>query len=280
MINIVGNYFRSGAVIQVSFWLTVCGLIGYLAGIFVRRKWWIRICSHFLALNMVLFLAHIIISWSELGRPPFQSLLESLYLLGFFLLFYGSWTGHFRGAHISGMTAQALALFIHIYRFVKPDLEPVFSPPALTSYWFIPHVISYFLAYGAFIFSALGAVIIILNPRGQSWFRMSYLGGPEFDWDHHVNRMVSVGFTALTIGLAMGSIWSKNAWFSYWIWDYKQVWAVMTWLIFAVYLHSRYIHDWSGRRSAWLILLGLAVIIFTYLGLNFLPFSDFNRHSF
>jgi ABC-type transport system involved in cytochrome c biogenesis permease subunit len=280
MNHLIGAYLRSGTVIQISFWLTLCTLAGYLAGIFIGRKWWGKICSHMLALNMILFLVNIFIGWTVKGRPPFQSLLESLYLLGFFLLLFGAWAGLVRGAHIAGLVASALVLLIHFYGFARPDLEPVFSPPALKSFWFVPHVISYFLAYSAFVFSSLGAIVVILNHPGKSRFYENYLGGPEFDWDYYLNKMAAIGFTALTIGLVLGSVWSKNIWFSYWIWDFKQVWAVITWLIFSVFLHCRYVLGWSGRKSSWLILLGLAVIIFTYLGLNFLPFSNFNRHTF
>ena len=75
----------------------------------------------------------------------------------------------------------------------------------------------------------------------------------------------------LTIGIMTGSIWAHYAWGSYWNWDPKETWSLITWLIYAIMLHSRYVRGRRGKRMAILALIGFACVLFTYLGVNYLP---------
>ena len=83
-------------------------------------------------------------------------------------------------------------------------------------------------------------------------------------------RIIGLGFPFLTIGIISGAVWANEAWGSYWSWDPKETWAFITWLVFAVYLHSRLIKGWQGKNSALLGSAGFFVIWICYLGVNFL----------
>lgn len=83
-------------------------------------------------------------------------------------------------------------------------------------------------------------------------------------------RMIGLGFPLLTIGIISGGVWANEAWGSYWSWDPKETWALITWLVFAAYLHSRITRGWQGRRPAILASVGLAVVWICYLGVNLL----------
>ncbi len=83
-------------------------------------------------------------------------------------------------------------------------------------------------------------------------------------------RIIGLGFPLLTIGIIAGAVWANEAWGSYWSWDPKETWALITWLVFAAYLHSRITKGWQGRRPAILASTGLAVIWVCYLGVNLL----------
>ena len=83
-------------------------------------------------------------------------------------------------------------------------------------------------------------------------------------------RIIGLGFPFLTIGIISGAIWANEAWGSYWSWDPKETWALITWLIFASYLHSRIIKGWEGKKAAILGSIGFFVIWVCYLGVNFL----------
>ncbi len=83
-------------------------------------------------------------------------------------------------------------------------------------------------------------------------------------------RIIGLGFPFLTIGIISGAVWANEAWGSYWSWDPKETWALITWLVFAIYLHSRLIKGWQGKQAAILGSCGFFVIWICYLGVNFL----------
>ncbi len=79
------------------------------------------------------------------------------------------------------------------------------------------------------------------------------------------------GFVFLTLGIMTGSVWAYSAWGSYWSWDPKETWSLITWLIYALMIHARYVRGWRGKRLAVIALVGFAAVLFTYLGVNYLP---------
>ncbi|MBW4577930.1 MAG: c-type cytochrome biogenesis protein CcsB [Aphanothece sp. CMT-3BRIN-NPC111] len=83
-------------------------------------------------------------------------------------------------------------------------------------------------------------------------------------------RIIGLGFPLLTIGIIAGAVWANEAWGSYWSWDPKETWAMITWLVFAAYLHSRITRGWQGRRPAILAATGFSVVWICYLGVNLL----------
>jgi cytochrome c-type biogenesis protein CcsB len=83
-------------------------------------------------------------------------------------------------------------------------------------------------------------------------------------------RTISLGFPLLTIGIIAGAVWANEAWGSYWSWDPKETWALITWLVFASYLHARITKSWQGKKPAIIASLGFVVVWICYLGVNFL----------
>ena len=83
-------------------------------------------------------------------------------------------------------------------------------------------------------------------------------------------RLIGFGFPLLTIGILSGAVWANQTWGSYWSWDPKETWALITWLVFAIYLHTRISHQWTGRQSAWVAAFGFLIIWVCYLGVNLL----------
>ncbi|NEQ19917.1 MAG: c-type cytochrome biogenesis protein CcsB [Microcoleus sp. SIO2G3] len=83
-------------------------------------------------------------------------------------------------------------------------------------------------------------------------------------------RIIGLGFPLLTIGIIAGAVWANEAWGTYWSWDPKETWALITWLVFAAYLHARITRGWQGRRPAILAASGFVVVWICYLGVNLL----------
>jgi cytochrome c-type biogenesis protein CcsB len=90
------------------------------------------------------------------------------------------------------------------------------------------------------------------------------------DLDNLSYRILGVGFPLLTIGILSGAVWANEAWGSYWSWDPKETWALLTWLVFAIYLHTRIIKGWQGKKPAIIASLGFFVVWICFLGVNLL----------
>ncbi|RZB37133.1 MAG: hypothetical protein SRB2_01402 [Desulfobacteraceae bacterium Eth-SRB2] len=89
--------------------------------------------------------------------------------------------------------------------------------------------------------------------------------------DELTHQMVMFGFLFLSIGIITGAVWANSAWGSYWSWDPKETWSLITWFVYATFLHARMMRGWSGKRIAYLSILGFMAVIFTYFGVNLLP---------
>ena len=90
------------------------------------------------------------------------------------------------------------------------------------------------------------------------------------DLDNLSYRILGVGFPLLTIGILSGAVWANEAWGSYWSWDPKETWALLTWLVFAIYLHTRIIKGWQGKKPAIIASLGFFIVWICFLGVNLL----------
>ena len=87
--------------------------------------------------------------------------------------------------------------------------------------------------------------------------------------DEWAYRLVLLGLPLLTVMLVTGSVWAEYAWGSFWSWDWKEVWALVTWLVYALYLHLR-VSGWRNKKAAVLNILGFAVVVFTFFGVSYL----------
>lgn len=139
--------------------------------------------------------------------------------------------------------------------------------PALQSNWLVAHVITCFLGYAGFAVSFVAAILLLLV-RGLG--SEKYLPNAEL-LDEIVYRSVLVGFPLLTIGIITGAAWADYAWGSYWSWDPKETWSLITWLVYSAFLHARLARGWSGQKTALLSVLGFSAVLFTYFGVNYLP---------
>jgi cytochrome c-type biogenesis protein CcsB len=88
--------------------------------------------------------------------------------------------------------------------------------------------------------------------------------------DELVYKTIVVGFPLLTIGIVTGAAWANYAWGSYWSWDPKETWSLITWFVYAIFLHARTTRDWRGKRTAILSIIGFVAVVFTYFGVNYL----------
>ncbi|MHC1787617.1 MAG: c-type cytochrome biogenesis protein CcsB [Christensenellales bacterium] len=140
--------------------------------------------------------------------------------------------------------------------------------PALQSNWLAIHVSTAIISYGSFGVACGGSLLYLLHDR---------LGGSEFAQAHFPDkerldllnyRVICLGFLFLTLVILTGAIWAQKAWGRYWTWDPKETWSLVTWIIYAIYLHLRISRGWRGRKAAWFAVIGFLCVIFTYIGVN------------
>jgi len=148
--------------------------------------------------------------------------------------------------------------------FFPSDVRPLV--PALQNTDLLAiHVAAMILAYGALSVS-FGAAALYLVQGGK---RNRFVRLPKAETlDDIAYRSVIVGFPLLAIGIALGAYWANSAWGRYWGWDPKETSALVTWLIYGVYLHMRGLRNWSGTRSAVVLVTGFAAVLFTYFVVN------------
>ncbi|MBQ7599430.1 MAG: c-type cytochrome biogenesis protein CcsB [Clostridia bacterium] len=144
--------------------------------------------------------------------------------------------------------------------------------PALQSGWLGIHVSTAIIAYGAFGVSFVLSIIFLLRDRmGGNDFLEKHIPQKE-KLDLISYRSTALGILFLTFTMITGAIWAERAWGSYWSWDPKETWSLITWIIYGIYLHLRLIKKWHGKAAAIFSIIGFVCVIFTYIGVNtFLP---------
>jgi ABC-type transport system involved in cytochrome c biogenesis permease subunit len=253
--------------------VTALSLAGSLPRVFSRRKGLSALSAGTLALAFAANTAVIVTAWIEAGRAPFKTLYETLLLYPWcvwavtvvLLGLYRLWVlvPFSAAANLAGLA----------YAVMRPDAEVVNLPPALQSVWFVPHVVTYFVAYAG-LFASFTLAALALARR--DW-RSEESGRGFEDYAH---RAAMFGIAALTLGLVMGALWGKAAWGDYWTWDPKENWALVSWLAYLVYLHLRLVRGWQGRPAMTVLALSFAAVVFTYLGMSLLPTAGGSLHVY
>ena len=212
----------------------------------------------FLALSFIFHTIIIAARWYTAKQPPLVTLYESLLfyswaVVSFYLIFTFFYKMRYAGFWISLLAT----LVFGITSLLNKDIQPLI--PALKSNWLFIHVSTYFIGYGGVTISFILSFIYLVNFKKE----VPFLDDLAF-------RFIAFSFPFLTIGLTTGSVWANVAWGSWWSWDPKETWSLVTWFVYALYLHLRFFRGWKGRKSAYLNLLGFLCTLFTFLGVNYL----------
>ena len=252
----------------------------YMLKIVTGKELWGPIASFISLVGLIAHTLALILRWFEsykmgIGHAPLSNLYESL-------IFF-SWTVVLLYLVVeSRIKSRNLGAFVIPFAFISiayasfsPDVNSRIQPliPALQSNWLISHVITCFFGYAAFTIACGLALIYLLKGLGGVEKPTSFL---RFLPDREILDEISyhsivIGFIFLTLGIVTGSVWAYSAWGSYWSWDPKETWSLITWLIYAAMLHARFVHGWRGKRMAVMSIIGFCSMLFTYMGVNYLP---------
>jgi cytochrome c-type biogenesis protein CcsB len=241
--------------------------------------------------------------WIVAGYFPLSNLYESLLFLTWTLLSIYLYIETKTKSKLIGSILIPVAVLINGFAnlTLSPEMQKS-SPlvPALQSNWLMMHVSMMLLSYATLIMGSLLSILFLVISRNKDvdlkimddsslplynimldYYEakllspsneISELGKLKLlqSIDNWSYRIIGLGFPFLTIGIISGGVWANEAWGSYWSWDPKETWALITWLVFATYLHARITKGWEGKKTAILGSLGFLVIWICYLGVNFL----------
>jgi cytochrome c-type biogenesis protein CcsB len=219
--------------------------------------------------------------WQEsyqmgIGHAPLTNMFESLVFFAWCIaIFYLFMEVKFKN-RVIGAFVMPFAFVAMAYASFSKGIEQEISPliPALQSNWLIAHVITCFIGYGAFAMAAgLGVMYLLKKSAIEKKLATDTLTGslPELRIvDDMTYKTIVFGFLWLSAGIITGAIWANEAWGTYWSWDPKETWSIITWFIYASTLHARFTRGWSGSRIAWLAIIGFVSVFFTYFGVNYL----------
>jgi ABC-type transport system involved in cytochrome c biogenesis permease subunit len=214
-------------------------------------------------LLQTLFLAQ---RWRASGHAPMSNQFESLVTMAWGITVLAAGLRRFApdawlGPAAAGLNLVLLAACALLDKSVAPLV------PALQSNWLLLHVSVIMLGYSALALSFLASATHL-------WAHGSRPGQQAAAaLDHFNERAMGLGYLLLTAGIVLGAVWANEAWGSYWSWDPKETWSLITWLVYTAAIHLRRTHRWQGRRMAWLSVVGFIFVLFTYFGVNYLMSS-------
>lgn len=256
------------------------GTISYLVYIVFLRDILSKVGAGLLSVGFILHTTALIFRYYEAGYVPITNLYESFsffawaILLVFILVYY-----NYR-IRVLGAFVAPIALILMILGLALPkDILPLH--PVLKSYWLPVHVILSFLG-DAFFALAFCVGIMYLIQESQIKSRRTgafFMRLPSLEILDDLNhRSLTFGFPLLTVGIITGSVWASYAWGSYWSWDPKETWSLITWFLYAALLHQRLAIGWRGKKAAIMAIIGFLAVLFTFLGVN-LVLSGLHSYS-
>jgi len=243
--------------------------------------------------------AQLVLRWWQSGHFPISNLYESLCFLAWACTLTQLLVERSYPSPLVAAAATPIGLgCVAFASFALPDQLQQAAPlvPALRSSWLIMHVSVIMVSYAALLVGSLLSAAVLVTDRGQSLeLRSSSIGSGGYrqaqlaadggaagltlssssislseQLDSLSYRTITVGFLLLSIGIVSGAVWANEAWGSWWSWDPKETWALICWLVYAAYLHTRLSRGWQGRRPALVAVAGFVVICVCYIGVNLL----------
>jgi cytochrome c-type biogenesis protein CcsB len=215
----------------------------------------------FVYLALTFLTASLIFRTIATGHGPFANMYEFSIAFAWGTLAMFAYFEHRYHQRVLGVIALPIALAMLLYAMTLPaQIDPLV--PALQNNLLLSiHVAVAIVAYGTFTVAFASALLFLV--QGEHGRR----GLPSRELLDEISyKAVMVGFPFLTLTIVLGAVWAEVAWGTYWSWDPKETASLVTWLIYGSYLHARVVRGWRGERSAYLLLLGFAAVLFTYFG--------------
>jgi len=218
----------------------------------------------------------ILLRWVEsyqmgYGHAPLSNLYESLVFFSWMTILVYLFLEFRLKNRVIGVFSTPFASLAMAYASFNPNVTDEIQPliPALKSNWLIAHVVTCFLGYSSFAIACGMGLMYLLKSKDYETGLLSKLPSQK-NLDELMHQTIFFGFLWLSVGIITGAVWANEAWGTYWSWDPKETWSLITWFVYAIALHARFVRGWMGKKIAYLSIIGFISVIFTYFGVNFL----------
>ena len=196
----------------------------------------------------------------ETGRLPFASMYEFILIFTWAILAIFVITRQKFHSPIFDLLSNILVVLLLLAAsFLPSEARPLM--PALQSTWLHIHVLTAITAYGSFAIAFCLAGVYLVQENSKATSELRHL-------DQLIYRLVVLGFVFLSLVIITGAVWAEQVWGNWWTWDPKETWSLVTWLVYAAYLHARRTYNWKGRKSAIMVIIGFVVVLITLFGVN------------
>ena len=233
----------------------------------------IKIGSILLGLGFILQVIGLILRSVHARFMPVTNMYESLNFFScMIVLAYIIVERKFRNRVFGVFVLPVVFLLMAFSSLPTTPKEIVPLIPALQSQWLVWHVVLSFIGEAAFAVAFGTSIMYLLREKSSSGSFVSQTFPTPAKLDTISYRAIIIGFPYIyhRSAIIFGAIWAKFAWGDYWSWDPKETWALITWIVYALYLHVRIVHGWKGKVAAWISIIGFLATMFTLFGVNYL----------
>ncbi len=256
----------------ISFIFYILSAFFYFTFLFSKREKSAKVGYGLAFLGILFHTTALIWRTFASGHAPFTNMYESLSFLAWASIL--AYLIMERKYNIKRAGPYFMLIVIALMALASSPLMPKEATPlvpALQSYWLWLHVSVTLIGEAFFAVAFITSIMYLVADSREKKGNASKSSASAEALDSVSYRCVAVGFPLFTLGgIIFGMVWAYKAWGNYWSWDPKEVWSLITWFVFALYLHTRIVMGWKGRRSALIAILGFLAAIFTYFGVNYL----------
>jgi cytochrome c-type biogenesis protein CcsB len=273
----MGSLLSSQTFFNVSMAIYLICFLGYLIFTTSRNKTLGTLSTFLMIIGIIIHSAGLVIRWLEThqtgyGYVPLSNMYESLIFFSWtivliYLILEFKYQQKVIGVFITPFAFLAIAL-----TSIVPGINAKITPlmPALQSNWLTIHVTTCFFGYASFAVSFGVSILYLIRNKKTSPKEEGSKWLPSVSVLDEINyKAIVIGFPMLSLGIITGAAWANYAWGSYWSWDPKETWSLITWFVYAAFLHARFTRDWRGSKAAILSIVGFIFVLITYFGVNY-----------
>ena len=247
---------------------TTCYLF-YLA---VNKKLIEKSGHYFLTAGFLIHFLATLLRYFKAGYTPITNTYEALSFFSLCVAFFFLYIKRIYRMDMLGSIFLPVITIILVMAFAFPtEIKPL--PPMLNSWWLPIHAIFSFIGCSIFLVGFFVAFVYLMVEKKIKKKQFSFASArfPSLETLDSINYCcISYGFIFLTIGIITGSLWASTTWGSYWSWDPKETWSLVTWIVYAILIHNRLTIGWRGRKTAYMMIIGFFSILIAFFGVNFL----------